>query len=91
MAGAEYNISSLILHGRPEAMAAIAKAVEAIPGADVHAATPEGKMVITLETDGDQAILAHIDTINRISGVISTALVYHQVDEDPEPTAEAAP
>ena len=71
--------------------AAIAGAVEEIPGADVHAATPEGKMVITLETDGDQAILAHIDTINRISGVISTALVYHQVDEDPEPTAETVP
>jgi nitrate reductase NapD len=90
MATGEYNISSLILHGRPEAMAAITKAVEAIPAAEVHAATPAGKMVITLETDGDQAILGHIDTINRISGVISTALVYHQIDEDPDPTKETA-
>ena len=85
-----YHISSLVLHGRPEAMAAIKEAVEAMPAAEVHGTSADGKMVITLETEGEQSILRQVEAINRINGVLSTALVYHQVDEDPDPTEETA-
>ena len=80
MLGDEYHISSLIVHGRPSEIEAIRRAVEALPGAEVHGVGPTGKMVVTLETTVEQDILSRIDDINLIDGVISTALVYHQVD-----------
>ena len=83
MLGDEYHISSLVVHGRPNEIGAIRRAVEALPGAEVHGVGPTGKMVVTLETAVEQDILSRIDEINLIDGVISTALVYHQVDGHP--------
>ncbi len=87
----EYHISSLIVHGRQDAVGAIRRAVEAMPGAEVHGLGPTGKMVVTLETSGEQDILLRINEINLIDGVMSVALVYHQVDGHPGRNGEGAP
>ncbi len=80
MPGDEYHISSLVVHGRPQEIDAIRRAIEVMPGAEVHGVGPTGKMVVTLETAVEQDILSRISDINLIAGVISAALVYHQVD-----------
>ena len=87
----EYHISSFVVHGRQSAIGAIRQAVEAIPGAEVHGAGPTGKMVVTLEASNEQDILLRMDEINLIDGVMSVALVYHQVDSHPSRNGEGAP
>jgi nitrate reductase NapD len=87
----EYHISSLVVHGRRSAIGAIRRAIEAIPGAEVHGLGPTGKMVVTLETSVEQDILLRMNEINLIDGVMSTALVYHQVDGHPGRNGESAP
>jgi len=86
----EHHISSLVVQGRPEALPAIRAAIQGLAGAEVPLDSPNGKLVVTLETADEHEILKHIDTIGRLDGVMSTALVFHHVERLTDPTAEQA-
>jgi nitrate reductase NapD len=77
----EIHISSLVVHGRPHQLDTICKAIGAIPGAEIPIADPGGKMVVTLETESDGAVLDALTQISLLEGVLSAALVFHHVDE----------
>jgi len=79
---AEIHISSLLVHARPDQAAAIDAAIRAMDGAEVHAVSPEGKLIVTLETSGTGAISERLSAINSLSGVLSAALVYHQFEPE---------
>ncbi|HET8727055.1 MAG TPA: chaperone NapD [Alphaproteobacteria bacterium] len=83
----EHHISSLVVHGRPERLAAIGEAIRALEGAEVHA-MEAGRMVVTLETASESAILLRIHEIGLIDGVMSATLAFHHVErlsEEDEP------
>jgi len=82
---AEVHISSLVVHGRPEGLESIETAIGGLTGAEVHGASSQGKLVVTLETINEGEMLTRIDEINRIEGVLSVALIYHQVDDPTDP------
>ncbi len=49
-------ISGIVIASRPEHLAEVSQAVEAIPWADVHFSDPRGRLVVTIEaTDLDQS------------------------------------
>ena len=77
---AEHHISSLVVHVRPECAPAATAAIAALAGAEIHAATPEGKLVVTLETGGTDEITRAITGINAIKGVLSAVLAFHQIE-----------
>ena len=77
----EVHISSLVVHGRPEGLESIQTAIRGLSGAEVHGASNQGKLVVTLETISEVEMLARIDAIDRIEGVLSVALVFHQVED----------
>ena len=82
----EYHVSSLIVHGRPEQAPIIAESIAAIPGAEIHAVVG-GKLVVTLETANESEIVARLDHISLLDGVMAATLVYHQVEpkqQEPE-------
>lgn len=76
----EIHISSLVVHARPANARAVCDAIGRLPGAEIHAVTEEGRMVVTLETKGGGDFLARMAEIDRLPGVVSTALVFHQVE-----------
>lgn len=76
MALEELHIASLVVHATPRRLVSIRGAIEAIPGAHVHASSPNGKLVVTLETGSSEAMTAGVSVIQRIDGVLSAALVY---------------
>lgn len=80
---AELHISSLLVHARPAAMAEVQAALAALAGVEVHGASPAGKLVVTLETASEGEILARLATIGALDGVLSTALVFHQIEAMP--------
>ncbi|MDN3919153.1 chaperone NapD [Roseateles violae] len=77
---AELHISSLVVHSTPKRIERVAEAIAAIPGAEVHARSAAGKLVVTLETDTAQQMSAIVAEIQRTEGVLSAALVYQCVD-----------
>ena len=77
---AELHISSLLIHARPAAIASARSAIAALDGVEVHGANPQGKIVVTLETRDEDEIVAAMDALQRMTGVVSVALVYHQTE-----------
>ena len=82
---AEIHISSLVVHARPEGLESIETTIGSLGGAEVHGASAQGKLVVTLETVNEGEMLTRIDAINRIEGVLSVSLIYHQVDDPTDP------
>ncbi|MDT3321856.1 chaperone NapD [Shewanella sp. SP1S2-4] len=75
----EYHVTSLVVHADPKALQQVEANICALMGADIHAVTPEGKLVVTLEGSSQRAILDNVEAINALSGVLSASLIYHQV------------
>lgn len=78
------NISSFVVDVRPAALPAVLAALGAIPGVQVHAATPAGKLVVTLETETDAATTDAVARLGALDGVMSVALAYHQIEDEPD-------
>lgn len=76
---AEHHVSGVVVHGRPERLPAIAQAIGALDGAEVHAMA-EGRMVVTIETPSEAATLQRIHEIGLIDGVMATTLAFHHVE-----------
>ena len=78
------NICGVVVHAQPGRLSSVMAAIEALDGAEVHAVSPEGKLVVTVEDtaseDAGQAILA----LHKTPGVLSASLVYHHFEPDPE-------
>ena len=51
-----------------------------MPGLDVHGDSPTGKIVVTLETRTEHDVVQRMGEIGELSGVLSTALVYHHFE-----------
>ncbi|HKO67684.1 MAG TPA: chaperone NapD, partial [Burkholderiaceae bacterium] len=52
----------------------------AMPGAQVHATSPAGKLVVTLEAKSSQEIMSRVSGIQSTEGVLSAVLVYQCAD-----------
>ena len=75
----ELHISSLVVHARPEAADAIRPAMAGLPGIEIHGEA-NGKFVLTLETESEQTIVDHLNTISLLDGVLAATLVFHHVE-----------
>ncbi|MAM63366.1 chaperone NapD [Maritimibacter sp. UBA3975] len=79
----EHHLSSLLVHAKPENIESVAKRLEA-EGCEVHATTPEGKLVVTLEAEGRRTLNDALTRIQLLPGVLAATLVFHHVDEPDE-------
>jgi nitrate reductase NapD len=78
------NISSAIVYSRPDQEGALRTQLAALTGIEVHAVTDDGKMVITIEADNDRAAVDTYETIERLPGVLSMAMIFQQSESNPE-------
>ena len=81
------HVSSLVVHVRPDRCAVLRAAISALAGAEVHAGTEDGKLVVVLETQSEAETLARIAAINDMQGTIAASLIYHEIDVDSEETS----
>jgi len=77
---AELHITSLVVHSTPRRVKGVADSIASIPGATVHATSPAGKLVVTLEAGSAGEILSQVNGIQCTEGVLSAALVYQCAD-----------
>lgn len=76
----DLHIASLVVHALPARMDDASRFIASQPGARIHAATPAGKMVVTLEAGSGDEILAAVNRIQHADGVVSAAMVYQYAD-----------
>ncbi len=78
------NISSVIVFARPGQAASVCAELERLAGVEVQAVSPEGKIIVTIETADELANVAAFERIGQIAGVMSTAMAYHQAESEPD-------
>jgi nitrate reductase NapD len=78
------NISSVLVNARPERVKQVQDGLLAFAGVEVHAATEDGRLIVTIEADSDQAVANMFEVINHQPGVLSASMVYHQYESDPD-------
>ena len=75
------EIASILVQVKPEKMDAAAQAIAALPGAEIHARDPKGKLVVVLEASSVGVIGTMLNTISLMPDVLTAALVFHGTDE----------
>ena len=74
------HISSLVVRAHPDRLAAVVRRIAALSVAEVAMTDPSGKIVVTLETLNEDEVVAAMNAMQNMSGVVSVALVYHQTE-----------
>lgn len=78
------NISSVIVIPHPERIEAVRAQLAKLAGVEVAAVSPEGKIIITIESAGDRETIQMYESISLMDGVMSASMVYHQKEDEPE-------
>lgn len=78
------NISSIVVHARPGFATLVRQRLQQLEGVEIHGASPEGKFVVTIETSSDGGTVDTFERVSALDDVLSTALVFHQFEPDPE-------
>ncbi len=76
------NICSVIVSVKPENAPKISDLLNEMAGVDVFGGVPEGKLIVTLEDEGEKALADKMAALNDIKGVIDVAMIYHQEEDD---------
>lgn len=76
----EVHIAGVVVLILPDARDHIKSRIASVPAAEVHAATADGKLIITLETDSARRTVAYMDAIRALPGVLDVALVYQHAE-----------
>lgn len=84
------DISSLVVDVQPAALPAVLQALRGIEGLEVHACTPQGKVVLTVECpcgspgSPDARSADAFERVSALDGVMSVALAYHHIEHEPD-------
>ena len=78
------NTYRAILHARPGQVGALRARLATLPGVEVHAATAEGRLIVSIEAEDDATTTATFETLGALPGVLSASLIYHQTESDPD-------
>lgn len=74
------HICGVLVHSRPDRQAEVRAGLTALPGVEIHHATDDGRLVVTVE-DTEQATAGDIlHRFHDVAGVVSASLVYHYHD-----------
>ncbi|WP_434517191.1 chaperone NapD [Dechloromonas sp. ARDL1] len=82
------NISSAILHIAPARLEEARKALLALSGLEIHAESPDGKMVVVLEDNDLESAANKYVALHGVPGVASVAMVYQYSDDESVETEE---
>jgi len=78
----EYHVCGVLLMARPEHAPAVEQALNQMDGVELHA-NDSGRMVVTVEGAAYHECADRMNELAVLSGVASSSLVYHQIDNEP--------
>ena len=77
------NLCSVVVHARPEKISQVEHNLAELPGVEVHGGSQdEGKLIVTVEDEGDATAADTMMSFNSVDGVISATLIYHYGGDD---------
>jgi len=76
----EVHIAGMVVFTLPAQLDAVASCIRSIPSATIHGSSPDGKIVVTLETESTRRTLDYMDAMRALPGVVNVALVYQHAE-----------
>ena len=77
----EWHLASLVVRHQPEARGALAEAVAGARGLEI-ALQDATRSVLVQESDGTAGLMASIDMLQALPGVVAVNLVYHHIEPE---------
>jgi nitrate reductase NapAB chaperone NapD len=74
------NIVGILINTLPDYTNEVVEALKKLE-IEIHAVNEKSQIVITLEQETDEMLTEQLTQVQQIYGVLTAALVYHQVDE----------
>ena len=74
-----YNVCGVLVMASPELGPVVETSLSKIEGVEVHA-NENGKLVVTVEGPNNRDFANKISDFSNIKGVLSTSLVYHEIE-----------
>lgn len=84
------NVVGFVVQTAPGKAEAVRLALAGLDGVDVHADTDDGRIVATAIDLTSSLAIDQLAAINRIAGVVSTMLAYHEIDHPVDAGEDAA-
>lgn len=78
------DIAGLVIRARPEQLDPVRGRLLALPGVEVAAGSPEGRLAVTLEDRPGVSFEKTLLDIHLVEGVLSATLVYQYSDNAAE-------
>lgn len=76
-----FEVASVLVHVRPKWLETVARIIEGLPGSQIYSRSPQGRLVVVIETDNVGDIGITLNLISSMPHVLSAALVFHGTDE----------
>ncbi|MGB1199890.1 MAG: chaperone NapD [Thalassotalea sp.] len=74
----EYHVASFVAHAMLDQIEHVSNEIKITEGAEIHAASEQGKIVFTIEASSQKKIGFLIDQLKHHTGLLSLSPVYHQ-------------
>lgn len=86
------NLSSILVFTTPDSLPALQTKLCALPGIEVHYQCHDsGRLIVIQESaDDDDAEMDGLRRIKALSQVLAAEMIYHYVDHDLAPEAQAS-
>ncbi|WP_427981774.1 chaperone NapD [Agarivorans sp.] len=80
----EYHISSAVVLCKPDKIQQVIAQIGEFAGLEVHGFNPEGKIVVSIESNKRHNIVSTLEDIAKLDAVLSSNLVFHQFESASE-------
>jgi nitrate reductase NapD len=77
LGGDRYEVASAVVYALPGRQGELRIALAAMPGVEVHAETPDGRFIVTVEPSARATAGDNLLALHNLEGVIAAALVSH--------------
>jgi nitrate reductase NapD len=76
------NVAGVLLQVHPDKLGRVRAALDRFPGVEVHMLTQDGRLIVTVEEEGEggDTVLA----LHRLEGVLAASISYHHFEPEPE-------
>ncbi len=82
------NISGVVVRTFPDNIDDVWQTLEQLEGVEVHGANDDGRLVVTIEKQGERDIADLLVHMQDVPGVLSASMVYHQFEDLGQQEAE---
>lgn len=76
------SISSLVIHAKPAAVAAVRERLCAIEGVEIHATGEDGRLIVTVDQPDERRASETLARLHGLDGVLCAALAYTQFEDE---------